>query len=187
LGKRGPPGKRCPLGKRIPPEKRGLLREVKSAAGGAARKKKGEWRARASEPPPPAQGAAAVEILQDLPVHRHPENPLLPRIWQLCQNLTAYDATYVALAEALDCPLLTFDAGLSRVPSLQVTVLPGYEDYTQRVRYRLVPGACARQAAEAPFFPMAASYKSFVWDPRGSLLACRAAFMHLPGFRGHER
>jgi predicted nucleic acid-binding protein len=71
-----------------------------------------------------ARGAAAVEILQDLPVHRHPENPLLPRIWQLRQNLTAYDAAYVALAEALDCPLLTFDAGLSRVPGLEVRVVP---------------------------------------------------------------
>lgn len=56
--------------------------------------------------------------------HRHPENPLLPRIWQLRQNLTAYDAAYVALAEALDCPLLTFDAGLSRVPGLEVRVVP---------------------------------------------------------------
>ena len=74
----------------------------------------------------PGRGAAAVEILQDLPVHRHPENPLLPRIWQLRQNLTAYDAAYVALAEALGCPLLTFDAGLSRVPGVDVrTQSPG--------------------------------------------------------------
>jgi predicted nucleic acid-binding protein len=72
----------------------------------------------------PGRGAAALEILQDLPVHRHPENPLLPRIWQLCQNLTAYAAAYVALAEALGCPLLTFDAGLSRVPGLHVRIMP---------------------------------------------------------------
>jgi predicted nucleic acid-binding protein len=71
-----------------------------------------------------ARGAAAVEILQDLPVHCHPENPLVARIWQLRQNLTAYDAAYVALAEALDCPLLTFDAGLSRVPGLEVRLVP---------------------------------------------------------------
>ena len=51
-------------------------------------------------------------------------NPLLPRIWQLRQNLTAYAAAYVALAEALGCPLLTFDAGLSRVPGVDVRIVP---------------------------------------------------------------
>ncbi len=71
------------------------------------------------------RGAAALEILQDLPVHRHPEKPLLPRIWQLRENLTAYDAVYVALAEALDCPLLTFDRALSRAPGLGLRVVPG--------------------------------------------------------------
>jgi len=41
---------------------------------------------------------------------------LLPRIWELCENLTAYDATYVALAEALGCDLVTADARLARAP-----------------------------------------------------------------------
>ena len=41
---------------------------------------------------------------------------MLARIWELRQNLTAYDATYVAVAEALDCPLLTADARLARAP-----------------------------------------------------------------------
>jgi predicted nucleic acid-binding protein len=38
---------------------------------------------------------------------------LLPRVWELRDNLSAYDATYVALAEALGCPLLTGDARLA--------------------------------------------------------------------------
>ena len=48
------------------------------------------------------------------------------RVWELRDNLTAYDATYVALAEALDCPLLTTDLHLVRVPGLRcsITVLP---------------------------------------------------------------
>jgi predicted nucleic acid-binding protein len=41
---------------------------------------------------------------------------LLPRIWDLRPNLTAYDATYVALAEALDAPLLTCDRRIARAP-----------------------------------------------------------------------
>ena len=51
---------------------------------------------------------------------------LLDRIWELRDNLTAYDATYVALAEALDCPLLTTDVRLARTPGVKcsITVLP---------------------------------------------------------------
>ena len=41
---------------------------------------------------------------------------LLPRIWELRANLTAYDATYVALAEALGCDLVTADARLAQAP-----------------------------------------------------------------------
>lgn len=70
----------------------------------------------------PERGAAGIEILQDLPVIRHPEAPLLPRLWELRENLTAYDATYVALAEALGCRLLTFDGGLARATGLKSTV-----------------------------------------------------------------
>jgi predicted nucleic acid-binding protein len=40
----------------------------------------------------------------------------LPRIWQLRQNLTAYDAAYVALAETLGCTLLTRDQALAKSP-----------------------------------------------------------------------
>lgn len=69
-----------------------------------------------------SRARAAMEILQELPVTRHLETPLLPRIWQLRDNLTAYDAAYVALAGAIGCPLLTFDAALARAPGLAVPV-----------------------------------------------------------------
>jgi predicted nucleic acid-binding protein len=59
------------------------------------------------------RGRRALAILADLPVRRYPHVPLLPRIWALRDNLTAYDAAYVALAEALDAPLLTRDARLA--------------------------------------------------------------------------
>lgn len=69
------------------------------------------------------RGHAAVEILGDLPVTRHLLSPLLPRMWQLRRTLTAYDAAYVALAEALACPLLTFDQGIAAAPRHAARVL----------------------------------------------------------------
>jgi predicted nucleic acid-binding protein len=51
----------------------------------------------------------ALSDLSDLPLYRYPHDVLLPRVWELRNNLTAYDAVYVALAEALDAPLLTRD------------------------------------------------------------------------------
>lgn len=62
------------------------------------------------------RAAQAIDDLQALDLHRYPHEPLLPRIWQLRDNLTAYDAAYVALAEALRAPLLTFDARLAAAP-----------------------------------------------------------------------
>jgi predicted nucleic acid-binding protein len=44
---------------------------------------------------------------------RYPHEPLNDRVWELRHNLTAYDATFVALAEALDAPLITCDARLA--------------------------------------------------------------------------
>lgn len=61
------------------------------------------------------RGAEALEDLADFPITRYPHLPLLPRIWELRNNVTAYDATYVALAEALVAPLVTRDAKLARV------------------------------------------------------------------------
>jgi predicted nucleic acid-binding protein len=69
--------------------------------------------------------AAAVEDLQDLPIDRYPTLPLIWRAYELRDNITAYDAAYVALAEALGCPLLTGDVRLSQASGLacQVRVL----------------------------------------------------------------
>jgi predicted nucleic acid-binding protein len=61
----------------------------------------------------PARGHAALSHLLDFPLHRNPHDVLLPRIWELRHNLTAYDAAYVALAEALDATLLTRDRRLA--------------------------------------------------------------------------
>jgi predicted nucleic acid-binding protein len=59
------------------------------------------------------RGRLALADLADLPLRRYPHDFLLPRIWDLRNNLTAYDAAYVALAEALDTPLLTRDRRLA--------------------------------------------------------------------------
>ena len=56
------------------------------------------------------------EALQDwlaFPVSRYAHDTLLPRVWELRNNLTAYDASYIALAEALDAPLATRDTRLA--------------------------------------------------------------------------
>jgi predicted nucleic acid-binding protein len=56
----------------------------------------------------------ALEDLGDLPLERYPHALFLDRIWALRHDLTAYDAAYVALAEALAAPLLTRDGALAR-------------------------------------------------------------------------
>lgn len=60
----------------------------------------------------PRRGAQALEDLADFPLLRYPHDVLLPRIWELRNNMTAYDAAYVALAEVLAAPLVTRDAAL---------------------------------------------------------------------------
>jgi predicted nucleic acid-binding protein len=58
----------------------------------------------------------ALEDLADLPLNRYPHNIFLQRIWALRRNLTAYDAAYIALAEALRAPVVTRDGALARAP-----------------------------------------------------------------------
>ncbi len=59
------------------------------------------------------RGLQAMEDLADFPLTRYPHDLFLLRIWELRHNVTAYDAAYIALAEALDAPLLTRDAKLA--------------------------------------------------------------------------
>jgi predicted nucleic acid-binding protein len=56
----------------------------------------------------------ALDDFDQLLIERHSHRPLVARIWQLRESLTAYDGAYVALAEALEIPLLTCDAKLAR-------------------------------------------------------------------------
>jgi predicted nucleic acid-binding protein len=60
----------------------------------------------------PKRCQEALDDLISLSLFRHPHDHLLPRVWQLRHNLTAYDAVYVALAEYLSAPLLTRDRRL---------------------------------------------------------------------------
>ena len=61
-----------------------------------------------------ARARTALGDFANLAIRRHEHAILTDRIWKLRANLTAYDAAYVALAEALDAPLLTLDARLAR-------------------------------------------------------------------------
>jgi predicted nucleic acid-binding protein len=61
---------------------------------------------------PVGRAQRAVSDFEDLRVNRYP--PLLERIWSLHRVMTSYDAAYVALAEALDVPLITTDERLAR-------------------------------------------------------------------------
>ena len=63
-----------------------------------------------------ARAEEAIADLTDLDLHRHAHLDLLPRAWTLRDNLSAYDAMYVALAEAIDAPMVTCDAPLARSP-----------------------------------------------------------------------
>jgi predicted nucleic acid-binding protein len=68
------------------------------------------------------RGREALADLEDLPLHRYPHDFLLPRIWDLRRNVTAYDAAYLALAEILVAPLVTCDARLASVPGHRARV-----------------------------------------------------------------
>ena len=63
-----------------------------------------------------SQGRDALADLLDLIDDFYPHGPFVPRIWELHANVTSYDASYVALAEALGAPLATVDQKLRRTP-----------------------------------------------------------------------
>jgi predicted nucleic acid-binding protein len=56
-------------------------------------------------------------------IRRYAHTSLLPRIWQLRDNMRPYDAAYVALAESLEAQLLTIDVKLERAPGIRCQIL----------------------------------------------------------------
>jgi predicted nucleic acid-binding protein len=59
------------------------------------------------------RSVTALSDLTSLRLKRYPHKVFLPRIWELRNNLSAYDAVYVSLAEVLDAPLITCDRRLA--------------------------------------------------------------------------
>jgi predicted nucleic acid-binding protein len=70
----------------------------------------------------PAQADAAISDLLDFPIRVFPTAHLLRRVWELRQNVTAYDGCYIVLAEAVDSPLVTADRRLANSPGLRCEV-----------------------------------------------------------------
>jgi predicted nucleic acid-binding protein len=70
-----------------------------------------------------ARASAAIARLAESEISRVPTRMLLRDMWSMRANLSSYDACYVALARALDCPLLTVDEPLTRAPRLGITLI----------------------------------------------------------------
>ena len=66
---------------------------------------------------------SAVTVLAEFEFEVWPTAALLPRVVQLAANATSYDAAYLALAEELNCRLVTADAKLARVPGIRCRVM----------------------------------------------------------------
>lgn len=71
------------------------------------------------------QAALAHRDLLDLDITLWPYAPLAERAWELRHNATCYDASYLALAEIAQAPLITFDARLCGVPGVRADILVG--------------------------------------------------------------
>ncbi len=69
-----------------------------------------------------ARFRAALGGLADLPFPRFPARPFLPRLYELRDNVSPYDAVYVALAEALGAELVTADRRLVAAPGIRCPV-----------------------------------------------------------------
>jgi predicted nucleic acid-binding protein len=70
-----------------------------------------------------ARAREALVDLANFPLERHAHGALIERVFELRANLTAYDATYLALAEALDSTLVTCDKALAKVAGARARVL----------------------------------------------------------------
>ena len=66
--------------------------------------------------------SAAMAGLHDMRLSRYSHTAFVDRIWELKNNLSAYDAAYVALAETLSAPLITTDVRLARAPGIRAEV-----------------------------------------------------------------
>lgn len=72
---------------------------------------------------PPNIAREAIELWRGLEIQRHPAAATMQRIWDLRLNLSAYDAAYVALAEAMDAPLFTADKRMASAASRYCDVI----------------------------------------------------------------
>lgn len=70
-----------------------------------------------------SEARSMQQRLSTLAILRYPHEPLVDRIWDLRHNLTAYDATYIALSEALGAPLVTADRRLAGAPGTRARVI----------------------------------------------------------------
>ena len=68
------------------------------------------------------RAAEAIADLAGLDLHRHAHLDFLPRAWKLRENVTAHDAMYLALAEALDAPIVTCDRPLAKAPGHRASI-----------------------------------------------------------------
>jgi predicted nucleic acid-binding protein len=75
----------------------------------------------------PDEAWKALDTWRRLGLTRYAVTGFIERVWELRDNLSAYDASYVALAEQLGCALLTCDGRLGKTPRVQcpITVVPG--------------------------------------------------------------
>ena len=68
------------------------------------------------------RGREAIDDVASLSLRRYGHAGLLPRVWRMRDNLSAYDAVYVALAEVLNATLLTCDRRLASAAGRQVRI-----------------------------------------------------------------
>lgn len=72
---------------------------------------------------PAREAERALDLLAKMNAKRYGHAALLPRIWQLSNNMWPYDAAYVALAESLSAQLVTIDAKVAKVPGIHCEVV----------------------------------------------------------------